>query len=104
MPQNILYEFDKVCKRRKLKVNIGKCKVMVCVRIERGENLDSSLNEEMLEEVDPFKYLGSVISKNWVVVDDVIMRVNEGAKGSGALSRIWKVGLFSIGADCGIWG
>ena len=31
------------------------------------------------------------------MVEDVISRVNEGTKVSGALSRIWKVGLFGIG-------
>ena len=75
-----------------MKVNIGKSKVMVCGRAERGGNLDLSLNGEMLEEVDSFKYLGLVLSKKGGVVDDVISRVNEGAKVSGALSRIWKVG------------
>ena len=39
-----------VCKRRKLKVSIGG-------RTERGENLDLSLNGEMLEKVHSFKYL-----------------------------------------------
>ena len=37
-----------MCKRRKLKVNLGKSKVMVCGRTERGGNLDLSLNGEML--------------------------------------------------------
>ena len=78
-------------------MNVGKSKVMVCGRTERRENLDLNLNGEMLEEVDSFKYLGSVVSKNWGVVDDVISRVNERAKVSGALSRIWKAGLFGMG-------
>ena len=50
-----------------------------------------------MEEVDSFKYLGSIVSKNGGVVEDVISRVNEGAKVSGALSRIWRVGSFGIG-------
>ena len=78
-------------------MNVGKSKVMVCGRTERGGNLDLSLNGEMLEEVDSFKYLGSIVSKNGGVVEDVISRVNEGAKVSGALSRIWKVGSFGMG-------
>ena len=59
--------------------------------------LDLSLNGEMLEEVGSFKYLGSTVSKNGGVVEDVISRVNEGAKVSGALSKIWRVGSFGIG-------
>ena len=43
------------------------------------------------------KYLGSTLSKNESVVEDVISRVNEGAKVSGVISMIWKVG--SLGTD-----
>ena len=42
----------------------------------------------MLEEVDSFKYLGSIVSKNGGVVEDLMGRVNEEAKVSGAMSRI----------------
>ena len=59
--------------------------------------MDLSLNGEMLVDEDSFKSLGSILSKNGGVVEDVTSRVNEGAKVSGALSRIWKVGSFGIG-------
>ena len=59
--------------------------------------MDLSLNGELLEEVDSFKYLGSIVGKNGDVVEGVISRVNEGAKVSGALSKIWRVGSFGIG-------
>ena len=95
--QRLLNEFDNECKRRKLKVNLGKSQGMVCRRAERGEHLDLSLNGEILEEVDSSKHLGSVERKNGGVVDDMISRVNEGAKVFGALSRIWKVGSFGMG-------
>ena len=65
-------ESNTVCKKRKLKVNAGKSKVMVCAKTERRGRLNLSLNGEMLEEVDPFKYLGPIISKNRGVVEDVI--------------------------------
>ena len=35
--QQLLHEFDIVCKRRKLKVKVDKSNVMVCGRTERGE-------------------------------------------------------------------
>ena len=62
--QRLLNEFDNVCKRRKLKVDVGKSKFMVCGRTERGERLEWSLNGEIQEEVDSFKYLGSIVIKN----------------------------------------
>ena len=48
----LLNKFDYVCKRRKLNVNVGKSKVMVCGMTERKEHLDLSLNGEIMEEVD----------------------------------------------------
>ena len=44
--QRLLNEFDRVCERRKLKVNVGKNKVVVCSKSQRGEQLNLSLKEE----------------------------------------------------------
>ncbi len=65
------------CKRRKLKVNAGKSKMMVCER--REEVIDFiiayrvrmpavvrcriMLGSEKMEEVSEFKYLGTVLSQ-----------------------------------------
>ena len=37
-------------------MNVGKIKVMVCGKTERRECLDLSLNGEIMEELDSFKY------------------------------------------------
>ena len=68
-------EFGRVCERRKLRVNVGKSKVMRCTRKEDGARLNVMLNGEALEEVDQFKYLGSVIAANGGVEADVHHRV-----------------------------
>ena len=68
----LLNELDKVCERRKLKVNVSKSKVMVCGKSQRGEQLNLSLKGEILEEVDPFKYLGAIVGKNGGVQGDVL--------------------------------
>ena len=41
-------------------MNVGKSKVMRCTRNEDGARLNVMLNGEALEEIDQFKYLGSV--------------------------------------------
>ena len=92
----MMKEFHTVCKKRKLKVNADKSKVMVYAKTERRDRLNLSLNGEMLEEVVSFKYLGSTIGKNGGVVEDVIGRVNDGAKVSDAMKRLWKVGLLDV--------
>ena len=50
-----------MCERKKLKVNVGKSRVMVCAKIERRKCLNLKLNGKILEEADPFNNLGSNI-------------------------------------------
>ena len=86
----LVTEFGRVCERRKLQVNVGKSKVVRCTRNEDGARLNVMLNGEALEEVDQFKYLGSVIAASGGVETDVHHRVNEGWKVLGALKRVMK--------------
>ena len=85
----LVTEFGRVCERMKLRVNVGKSKVMRCTRNEDGARLNVMLNGEALE-VDQFKYLGSVIAANGGVEADVHHRVNEGCKVLGALKGVMK--------------
>ena len=89
--QMLLNECDKVCERRKLKVNVVQSKVILCGKIQRGEQLNLSLKEEVLEEVDVFKYLGMIVGKDRGVEVGVVNRVNEGAKVADAMSKVWRV-------------
>ena len=54
----LVSEFSRVCKRRKLRVNVSKSKVMRCSRYENGGRMRARLNGKPLEEVGCFKYLG----------------------------------------------
>ena len=69
---------------------MGESKVMRCARNEDGARLNVMLNGEVLEEVDQFKYLGSVIAANGGVEADVHHRVNEGSKVLGAVKGVMK--------------
>ena len=55
-------EFSGVCKRIKLRVNVGKSKVMRCLRYGNGGPMHVILNGEPLVEVNCFKYLGSQVA------------------------------------------
>ena len=75
-------------------MNVGKSKVMRCTGNEDSARLNVMLNGETLEEVDHFKYLGSLIAANGGVEADVRHRVNEGCKVLGALKGVMKnIGL-----------
>ena len=83
-------EFGRACERRKLRVNVSKSKVMRCTRSEDGARMNVSLNGEVLEEVDQFKYLGSVVAANGRIEADVCNRVKEGCKTLGAMKGVMK--------------
>ena len=55
-----------------------------------------NLKGEVLEGVDTFKYLGTIVGKNGGVWGDVLNRVNEGAKVACAISRVWRVRSLGI--------
>ena len=86
----LVEEFGRVCERRKLRVNVGKSKVMRCTRGEGGVRMNVCLNGEVLEEVDQFKYLGSVIVANGGIEADVSHRVNERCMVLGAMKGVMK--------------
>ena len=88
--QHLVREFGRVCKRRKLKVNVNKSKVMRCRRGVDDSRLNVTLEGEQLEEVDCFKYLGSSISVDGKIEGEVKARVNEVAKVQGGLKEILK--------------
>ena len=74
----LLIEFGRVCKRRKLRVNVGKSKVKRCSWYGNGDRMHMILNGEPLEEVDCFKYLELQVAADGGCERDVVHRMNEG--------------------------
>ena len=58
----LVSEFGRVCERRKLRVNVGKSKVIRCSRYGNWDRMHVILNGEPLEELDCFKYQWSLAS------------------------------------------
>ena len=84
----LVSEFGRVCERRKLKVNVGKSKVMRCSRYGNGDRMQVILNGELLEEVDCFQYLGSQVATDGGCEKDVVHRMNEGDRAWRALKSV----------------
>merc|ERR1712121_55348 len=95
--QCLVQEFGRVCKRRKLRVNVGKSKVMRIGGSEEPEMLNIRLNGDMVEVVDSFKYLGSCFSSDGGVKGDVCMRIQEGVKAFGAMKKVWNERNVTLG-------
>ncbi len=104
MLQRIVDEFDRVCKRRKLKVNAGKSKVMGFERArEQTINFAKPYrvgSEAMLgckiwlgkkmEEVNEFMYLGTILCKHGSTEGEIRERTVKGRQVMGALERVMK--------------
>ena len=88
--------FGRVCERRKLRVNVGKSKVMRCSRDVDASRISVRLNGELLEEVQCFKYLGSQVEKIELVETEVKSRVKEGCKVLGALKSVMRCRTLGI--------
>ena len=83
----LVSEFGRVCEKR-LRVNVGKSKVMKCSRYLNEGRMHVILNGEPLEEMDCFKYLGSQVAADGGCKRDVVDRINEGYRAWGALKCV----------------
>ncbi|KAK3896274.1 hypothetical protein Pcinc_000018 [Petrolisthes cinctipes] len=103
--QRVVDEFQSVYKRRKLKVNVGKSKVMVFektktevidfatpyrVAVPTGTECEITLGGERMEEVREFKYLGTVLCNHGSMEEKIRERAVRSRQVIGALGRIMK--------------
>jgi hypothetical protein len=95
--QELVNGFTEVCKRRNLKMNADKCKVMVFERSGESE-CEITIDGEVLEVVNEFKYLGSVLEKKGGCDRDVNNRVVHGRRVAGIMSKI--VNKHGLSVDC----
>jgi len=86
----LVAEFGRVCDWRKLRVNVGKSRVMRCSRSGDASRISVLLNGELLEEVQCFKYLISHVGRDEPVATEVKSRVEAGCKVWGALESAMK--------------
>ena len=81
-------EFGRVCERRKLRVNVGKSKVMRCSRYVNWGQMCVRLYGDQLKEVECFKCLGWQVATDGGCESDVVHRMNVGFKACGAMKSV----------------
>ena len=83
---------NKFAKRVGLNISTKKTKVMtINAPVE-----PVVLNEEPLEEVEDFTYLGSILSKDNGAGKDIKARLNKGCAAFAQLQPIWKANNYSL--------
>ena len=83
-------EFERVCKKRKLSVNVEKSKVMKVSKNGDQNELNISLDGRRMEEVNAYKYLGVDVTNDGKMNEEVNHRTGEAKKVSGGLQKLWK--------------
>ncbi|MEL7520935.1 MAG: reverse transcriptase family protein, partial [Cyanobacteria bacterium J06553_1] len=101
--QKLVKEFGSVCKRRKLAVNVGKSKIMRIGKNRTENEMNISLNNNRMEEVECYRYLGVDIAHDGRMNDEVSHRIGEARKVSGALQKLWKNRRMSMEAKVGMY-
>ena len=76
---------------------------MRCTRNIDDRRLDVRIGGEMLEEVDSFKYLGSVIARDGGIAEEVKSRVGEASKVIGGMNKLFKCREMGMRAKKGIF-
>ena len=84
----LVSEFDRTCERRKLRVNVGKSKVMRYSRYGNLGRMHARLNDEPLEEVDCFERLRSQVAADRESERDVVHGVNDWCRARGVLKGV----------------
>ena len=95
--QHSLNKYNEYCKLWKLNINVTKTKIMY---FGRKGNYDFYLNNEQVEIVDSFKYLGVVFSRNGRFLNAMNDNIEKARKGLLSLRRTFREKIIPI--DCQI--
>src|SRR5678815_1004425 len=92
--RGLVERFGRVCKRRGLKVNVDKSKVMVVS--EDSPQCEVMLDSEQLEQVSEFKYLGYMLDEKGTDDAECSRKVVNGRKVAGAIKSLVNVKGLSL--------
>src|SRR5678816_226342 len=92
--RGLVERFGRVCKRRGLRVNVYKSKVMVVS--EDNPQCEVMLDDEQLEQVSDFKYLGYMLDEKGTDDAECSRKVVNGRKVAGAIKSLVNVKGLSL--------
>ena len=84
--QELVDRLDRVSRKYSLLINVDKTKVMA----SDGIACRILIQNELLEQVDTFPYLGSLITEHGECTTEFRSRLNRGQALEGSLQKIWK--------------
>ena len=85
--QKLLNSYSEYCQVWKLKINTNKTKIM---SFGKKRNHSYTLNNQAVEVVDSFKYLGIIFSRNGKFINAIKENINKARKAMYILRRNFK--------------
>ena len=73
-----------------MKLNVDKTKVMLIDKNNNEEDFEITLEEETVEVVKEFKYLGALITNNYDDTKEIRRRIAISNNATISLNKIWK--------------
>ena len=101
--ERLVQEFGRVCQRRKLSVNVNKSKVMKIGKNDEDNEMNISLENRRMEEVESYRYLGVDITSDGGMDEEVNHRITDAKKTWGALKVLWSKRHISREAKVGMY-
>ena len=83
----MIFKLQEVAKSTGLEINIDKTKAM---RVNATNTLPLLVEEQALEEVNQFTYLGSIVSHTGGTEEDVKARINKARQAFAMLRAVWR--------------
>ena len=94
--QRLVTLFDRICGKRKVRINGDKSKVMRVGDNGRVLDMGIRIGRMRIEQVDCIKYLGVVISAEGDGRQEFGHRLKEGNRALGGVREVWKRGGMSL--------
>ena len=88
--KRLLYRVDSAGVKAGLKLNAKKTKVMHIEGIEKGQKHEIHINGTLLEQVEDFKYLGSIKAEDSTCSKDIRARIGMAKQKMVQLNNVWK--------------
>ena len=85
--QSLLDRMQDISKEVGLKINIGKTEIM---RTEHADRDEITIDNQEVNEVEQFKYLGTLVANNGSLEGELNERLKKANQTMGRLSKIWQ--------------
>ena len=91
--QNCTDKLIEIMEKIGLRLNAAKCEV---ISINCEDEQQIKIGEQVVKEVENFRYLGSVVSKDGSASDDIKVRIGKASGAFASMTKVWRCRSLSL--------